>query len=702
MLVGLVAAALPLAIHLLNRSRTPPVPFSNLEFLRRLHYSRMRRVRLRQWLVLLLRTLIILLIVCAFARPAYLDGGSGLLGHTRPTAAVALIDRSFSTTYRLPEGRIFDLLRARARELGAFFHPRDRLFLVPFALTADGGEAAPDAAAFVAALEQLTPSEEATDLDRALTRAGEILIPLEPFSGEVYLFSDMTASAWADLANRQQWLPEAKIFVVSPSSGARPNPHIERLEVNSWMAVPGTKLEARLEVGNSSTRSVEAASLDLFVDGQRVGHRTASLPAGRSISASIPFVPARAGDLAGYLELEDDRLTLDNRRYVSFSVADSIRVLILGGNPNDTYYPRRGLAAAASEDLALVVESGLFSDLDAALLESVQVLLLCNLEHLDRETVALLHRFVADGGGLVIFPSPQADLSFFNRRLLPGLMPLAITGVTGDPTDQTGYQRLTTEGSDPLVHQLLPDLPADRPRYGASFELVPRGPLTPLIHFEEGQLAMVSSWKERGRTVLLAFPLSLNWNDLPVRGMFAPLLHRLVRLLSVRGGASSTYLVGQTAQRHLPGVAITSSVMAESPAGKRFLLEPLQSGDRLHWTIPDLQKAGIWTLENHGERVDQFPVNVDTRESRLEGVDHDIVGKIFGASRVHFLDVGQELEPAVMALRHGRELWREFLGLAVLLLLVELWVARAPHRGPEQDLPGSQEFRSESRSRSAS
>ena len=324
----------------------------------------MRRVRLRQWLVLLLRTLIILLIVCAFARPAYLEGGSGLLGHTRPTAAVALIDRSFSTTYRLPEGRIFDLLSARARELGAFFHPRDRLFLVPFALTADGGEAAPDAAAFVAALEQLTPSEEATDLDRALTRAGEILIPLEPFSGEVYLFSDMTASAWTDLVDRQQWLPEAKIFVVSPSSAARPNPHVERLEVNSWMAVPGTKLEARFEVGNSSIRSVEAASLDLFVDGQRVGHRTASLPAGRSISASIPFVPARAGDLAGYLELEDDRLTLDNRRYVSFSVADSIRVLILGGNPNDTYYPRRGLAAAASEDLALVVESGLFSDLD--------------------------------------------------------------------------------------------------------------------------------------------------------------------------------------------------------------------------------------------------------------------------------------------------------------------------------------------------
>ena len=701
-LAGLVAAALPLAIHLLNRSRTPPVPFSNLEFLRRLHHSRMRRVRVRQWLVLLLRTLIILLIVCAFARPAYQEEGSGLLGHTRPTAAVALVDRSFSTTYRLSEGRIFDLLRTRSRELGTFFHPQDRLFLVPFALTAEGGNEATDGAGFAASLEQLTPSEEATDLDRALTRAGEILIPLEAFNHEVYLFSDLTASAWADLADRHLWLPEAKIFVVSPSTGARSNPHLDRLEVNSWMAVPGSKLEARFEVGNSSSRAVEAAALDFFVDGQRVGHRTASLPSDRSISASIPFVPARAGEVAGYLELEDDRLPLDNRRYVSFGVADSIRVLVLGGNPNDTYYPRRGLTAAADEDLALVIEGGLFADLDPERLELVQVLVLCNLEYLEPETVALLHRFVADGGGLVIFPSTQADMSFFNRRLLPGLMPLAITGVTGDPTDSTGYQRLATEGSHELVHQLLPDLPADRPRFSASFELVPRGPLTPLIHFEEGQLAMVSSWKERGRTVLLAFPLSLNWNDLPVRGMFAPLLHRLVRMLSVRGGGPSTYLVGQTAQRHLPGVAITSSVMAESPTGKRFLLEPRQSGGRLHWTIPNLGEAGIWTLEALGERVDQFAVNVDPRESNLNGVDRDIVGKVFGVSRVHFLDVGEELEPAVMALRHGRELWREFLGLAVLLLLVELWVARAPHRGPEQVPMGSQESRSSSRSLNAS
>ena len=45
----------------------------------------MRRLQLRQWLVLLLRTLIIVLIVCAFARPTYQAGGGWGSGD-RPVA----------------------------------------------------------------------------------------------------------------------------------------------------------------------------------------------------------------------------------------------------------------------------------------------------------------------------------------------------------------------------------------------------------------------------------------------------------------------------------------------------------------------------------------------------------------------------------------------------------------------------------------
>ena len=49
-LVGLAAALIPLAIHLLHRGKPREIAFSNLAFLRQLHQSRMRSVRLQQWL----------------------------------------------------------------------------------------------------------------------------------------------------------------------------------------------------------------------------------------------------------------------------------------------------------------------------------------------------------------------------------------------------------------------------------------------------------------------------------------------------------------------------------------------------------------------------------------------------------------------------------------------------------------------------
>ena len=60
-LLGLVAIAAPIIIHLLNRRRVRKIRFSSLEFLSELTRRRMRKVNLRRILILILRTLAVLL-----------------------------------------------------------------------------------------------------------------------------------------------------------------------------------------------------------------------------------------------------------------------------------------------------------------------------------------------------------------------------------------------------------------------------------------------------------------------------------------------------------------------------------------------------------------------------------------------------------------------------------------------------------------
>jgi hypothetical protein len=76
--------------------------------------------------------------------------------------------------------------------------------------------------------------------------------------------------------------------------------------------------------------------------------------------------------------------------------------------------------------------------------------------------------------------------------------------------------------------------------------------------------------------------------------------------------------------------------------------------------------------------VDCFPVNPDTRESVLTPMRREQLQQIFGSERTHVLGPEDDLREQVVGRRYGRELWRECLVLAALLLLLELWLARAP------------------------
>ena len=68
-LLGAVAMAGPILAHLLNRTRFRRIPFTMLQFLQLSERQTQSRRRLKELLVLMLRCIILILIVMAFAGP---------------------------------------------------------------------------------------------------------------------------------------------------------------------------------------------------------------------------------------------------------------------------------------------------------------------------------------------------------------------------------------------------------------------------------------------------------------------------------------------------------------------------------------------------------------------------------------------------------------------------------------------------------
>ena len=127
-LFGLVAALIPLILHLLNRKRKDVIDFSTIRFLKQLEKREMNRLRLKRLLLLLIRTLTVIAIVLAFSRPTirgYLPGAS------ISTHAVILIDNSLSMQIKDEGISLFDRSLQTATEILSTFDENDRLLVIP-------------------------------------------------------------------------------------------------------------------------------------------------------------------------------------------------------------------------------------------------------------------------------------------------------------------------------------------------------------------------------------------------------------------------------------------------------------------------------------------------------------------------------------------------------------------------------------------
>ena len=97
-LLGLLAAMIPIAIHLIRREKPPKVMFSTIRFLKKTSKKLILFQHLSQILLLLLRSAVIVLLVMAFARPLINQSMARLLD-ADPQSAVILLDLSMSMRY---------------------------------------------------------------------------------------------------------------------------------------------------------------------------------------------------------------------------------------------------------------------------------------------------------------------------------------------------------------------------------------------------------------------------------------------------------------------------------------------------------------------------------------------------------------------------------------------------------------------------
>jgi len=189
LLFGLLAASLPILIHLLNRRKLKRIQFPAVRFILLSQKRISRSYRLRHWILLALRTLAVVFLALLLANPIF-QIGAGLFAGSGPVSLVVLLDNSLSMTWS-GDGNGFKQAKDAARLLISALNDGDRAALIPTNI--DGKEPfrlKGQKDVLLKELEGIEIADGTADLPVALSKAYELLV--EPAGQkEIRLITDM-------------------------------------------------------------------------------------------------------------------------------------------------------------------------------------------------------------------------------------------------------------------------------------------------------------------------------------------------------------------------------------------------------------------------------------------------------------------------------------------------------------------------------
>ena len=728
MLIGLAGLALPVIVHLLDRAKSLPEDWPSLRFLRLAHEHSAHRTRLKHLLVLLARCLLLALIVLAMAQP-YAQQESWVEPVDLPTTVVIVLDNSFSMgcrdggsdTTRFEQARKLALAQiaklSLTDEVGLVLasdnaavlterptrdHEHVRTMIQGAAVSARPGNLG---AALLAAfsLGQLdavtTPQPKADAAADPEKEKPHVLRKQRKAWRHVLMLTDMQRSAWQSLLDTKlmaQVTDPLPLTVVAVGDATTANRFIRQVRVGRGA---GGSLPVEVHIGHDTPGALAGGQATLWIDGRRAGPAELIPAASGTVTLNAPM--PEPGVHTCMVELEDDRLPIDDRRFFSLNIGGAGSVAIVDGDPSDvarlseTFFLKGALNVARARTGNLVIEELDTEQLAASRLSQASFLILANVAQLDGSALTNVENFLRAGGNVLVALGDKVDIEHYNRDFR--FLPVKLEGRVGDPDGSRAYALVIERPDHPVIAGEL-DLAATRffAFIGSNPETLAEGG-TIIASFSNGSPALMEApFRVRGgdsaaeaggggKVLLLTGPVDADWSNLPQRRVFVPLVDRIVGYLTAKRMTSRSVIVGQPMRFIGPSTLDRQPVTITSPGltDQTLFAQLDQETKQAVVDYRDTDQVGLYKVQADAGFAagGAFAVNVDTGESILKRMDIESLRPAFAEQTVRFVegqptDVGTWRVAADDQLSQERtEYWPWLLAAALGLFALETLLA---------------------------
>ncbi|WP_411030884.1 BatA domain-containing protein [Spongiimicrobium sp. 3-5] len=629
LLWALFLLLIPIIIHLFQLRRFKKTPFTNVKMLQKVIAQSRKSSRLKKWLLLATRLLMLAAFVMAFARPFFAEK-SAL--KTRET--VIFLDNSFSMQAKTDNGTLRDaaiqeLLKRIPRDYNFSLFTNEQVFR-----NVSIKDIQNDLLTLPYTSKQLGLREvelkAATFFSDSKTNIKDFIV-ISDFQSNMVSYSQDTISPF-------------QRHLVQLSTDKLQNIAIDTAYVNT---VFGENVE--LTAVLSSNTDSETMAVSLFNNDKLIAKTAADFANGKK--AAVVFSLPGNSVINGKIEISDDGLTYDNLFFFNINNKEKIKVLSIGEGASD--YLNR-----IFEKEQFQFASFSLSDLNYSLLETQNLIILNEPKSIPNALVMALRSFYSNDGTLAIIPSTEADISAYNAL---------VAGLGTVFTDRSDIEQNITDivFDHPLYQNVFEKKVTNfqYPKVNSYYKINTRAPH--ILSFQDNRPFLI------GNRNLYIFTSSIgeansNFKNSP---LIVPTFYNMgINSLQM---PKLYNLLGTTINVDIPTSLSKDNILKVAGYGGEFIPQQRSLPNKVILTFfENPETSGIYSIKDNDSIIKNLSFNYSTEESKLNYLD---INNLSASSKQGSIaDLFETIEKDSSL----TELWKWFVTLAILLMLVEMLIQK--------------------------
>ena len=665
-LVFFLFIGFPILIHILNRFYVKKVNFSTIRFIKSLKNNALKKLKFKKMMLLLIRIGIISALVILLARPVTKGFMPGWISAELDSRLLLVIDNSSSMSGKINGKTLLDLSKKAAISIPQIFNKNTFINVIktcPPQIIYSGKVSDP---LFSDVINLITPTVEHDNIWTVVDSMAKIINSQEPIK-ECIVFSDFQKTTYPKLNLSNSWR-----FYLVDAGEVENNLSINNLEVVSRIKVPNQLIKLKTSINNSGNKKIANTPINLLFEDNRVGQVISEFEKGSNKEFIFQAYPEKKGVLVGSINLPKDDYINDNKWYVTAPILDKINCLIIGNSEDELFIFKLIIDAIDPDNQLINLESRIQPIVNRLFIEDVDILIIHNPESLTQAAFDELDIFLQQGGGLIWFSGgmeiDQAYSKYFSSFSFPKAKTIIESG-TGifsleipdrDDNMLSGLNIRKLENELPEYYRYVKHNYSSK--HDIHLQLTNGDPI--LLEFSRGS----------GSIFYFTSLMNLGWNDMPIKGLLVPLMYRLLILGGTDEVNTSPVAIGTTKWIILGQNEVRDQWEVMSPSGKKNLIVPDFSKESIQ--INSTNELGVYDIYQNGKHYTSFSTYLHPNEIITNNKQKNQIEKLLFAQKYKWIDLDNNFSNKFNEIRQGKSLWKVFLLIATVLLLLETWIGR--------------------------